>query len=129
MLKRAAIVLSTVACALLAQNAAAVLEYVHKDFLASYAIYGGYLDASVAPLPGDTKVAFHLTGAAARDMFDAIGPDLGNGCPDHPQVRVRNRDTLLCRYRPKDGYRCDFGFDLSTGLSIAGSVGGAICTQ
>ena len=113
----------TLLCLLLAHQARAVWEFVERNFSASYAIYGGYLDEAVAPVAGDTKVAFRLTGAAARDMFDAMGPDLPNGCPD-PQIRVRNRDMLLCRYRPKDGYRCDFGFDLSTGLSIGGAVGG-----
>ena len=61
-------------------------------------------------------------------MFDAIGPDLRDGCAD-PQIRLRNRDMLLCRHHAKDGYRCEFGFDLSTGLSIGGSVGGAMCSR
>ncbi|WP_141213245.1 hypothetical protein [Janthinobacterium sp. PC23-8] len=121
-------VLVPFASLLLAHHARAVWDYVHRDFSASYAIYGAYPDAPVAPIAGDTKVAFRLTGAAAKDMFDAIGPDLAAGCPD-PQIRLRNRDMLLCRHRPNDGYRCEFGFDLSTGLSIGASVGGAMCVQ
>jgi len=112
----------------LAHQARAVWEFVQKDFSGSYAIYGAYLDDAVAPVAGDTKVAFRLTGAAAKDMFEAMGPDMPNGCSD-PQIRIRNRDMLLCRYRPNDGCRCDVGFDLSTGLSIGGAVGGAVCGE
>lgn len=90
--------------------------------------YGGYLDDAVAPIAGDTKVAFRLTGNAAKDMFNAIGPDLENGCPER-KIRLRNSDMLLCRHRATDGYRCEFGFDLSTGLSIGGSVGAAMCAE
>lgn len=126
MLKRARVLLLALACLLLAHHARAVWNYVHKDFSGSYAIYGGYPDNAVAPAAGDTKIAFRLTAAAAKDMFDAIGPDLRDGCPD-PQIRLRNRDMLLCRHHVKDGYRCEFGFDLSTGLSIGGSIGGAMC--
>lgn len=128
MLKRSSLFFAAALCLLLAQHARAVWQIVQKDFSASYAIYGAYPDAPVAPIAGDMKVAFRLTGAAARDMFDAIGPDLAAGCPD-PQIRLRNRDMLLCRHRPNDGYRCEFGFDLSTGLSIGASVGGAMCTH
>lgn len=128
MLRRASLLVVTLLCLLLAHQARAVWEFVQKDFSGSYAIYGAYIDEAVAPVAGDTKVAFRLTGAAARDMFEAIGPDMRNGCPD-AQIRIRNRDMLLCRHRPKDGYRCDFGFDLSTGLSIGGAVGGAVCGE
>lgn len=115
-------------CLLLAHQVRAVWQFVQKDFSGSYAIYGAYLDDAVAPVAGDTKVAFRLTGTAAKDLFEAIGPDMRDGCAD-PQIRIRNRDMLLCRYRSKDGYCCDFGFDLSTGLSIGGTVGGAVCGE
>lgn len=128
MLRRASLLGVTLLCLVLAHQARAVWEFAERSFSASYAIYGGYLDEAIAPVAGDTKVAFRLTGAAARDMFDAMGPDLLNGCPD-TQIRIRHRDMLLCRYRPKDGYLCDFGFDLSTGLSIGGAVGGAVCRK
>lgn len=128
MLRRASLLGVALLCLLLAHQARAVWELVQKNFSGSYAIYGAYLDDPVAPIAGDTKVAFRLTGAAAKDMFEAIGPDMRDGCPD-PHIRIRNRDMLLCRHRPKNGYRCDFGFDLSTGLSIAGAVGGMVCGE
>lgn len=128
MLKRASLLFAAALCLLLAHQARAAWEYVQRDFSASCAIYGAYLDDAVPPVAGDTKVAFRLTGTAAKDMFEAIGPDLPDGCAE-PQIRLRNRDMLLCRHRPRDGYRCEFGFDLSTGLSIGGSVGGAMCSR
>jgi hypothetical protein len=126
MLKRIAVTLAALCCALSFHNASAVWEYAHKAVSGTYVIYGGFLDEAKKSTPGDSKVAFNITGNPAREMFDAIGPDLKGGCTG-PGLRVRQRDMLLCRYRPKDGYWCNFGFDLSTGLSIGGSIGGAVC--
>jgi hypothetical protein len=126
MLKRPSLTLATV-CALIAlPNAQAVWEYVHKPFAGKYTLYGGFLDEAHSPSPGDTKLVVNLTGNSAKEMFQAIGPDIQTDCADRG-FRLRQRDMLLCRYRPKDGYWCTFGFDLSTGLSIGGSVGGAAC--
>jgi hypothetical protein len=128
MLKRIAVTIVALCCALSFQNARAVWEYVHKAASGTYVIYGGFLDEKKRPTQGDSKVAFNLTGNPAEEMFNAIGPDLEGGCTG-PGLRVRQRDMLLCRYRPQDGYRCNFGFDLSTGLSIGGSIGGAVCKE
>jgi hypothetical protein len=114
-------------CALLAlPNARAVWEYVHKPFEGRYVLYGGLLSEAHPPTPGDTKLVVNLTGNSAKEMFDALGPDLQTSCAVQG-YRVRQRDMLLCRFRAKDGYWCSFGFDLSTGLVIGGSVGGAAC--
>jgi hypothetical protein len=128
MLKRYRVALAAAGCVLSVQSASAVWEYVHKAFTGTYVIYGGYpsQDDARAPTPGDTKVAFNLTGNAAKEMFEAIGPDMKGGCVSS-DFHVRQRDMLVCRFRPQDGYRCNFGFDLSTGLSVGGSVGGAVC--
>jgi hypothetical protein len=128
MLKRLVMPLAALGSVIAVQNASAVWEYVHKSFGGTYVIYGGSPESvqARAPTPGDMKVAFNLTGNPAKEMFEAIGPDLKGGCA-RPDLRVRQRDMLLCRYRPKDGYWCSFGFDLSTGLSIGGSIGGAVC--
>lgn len=124
--KRIAATLAAMCGILAVQNARAVWEYVHTPFTGRYAIYGGFPDEAKAPTPGDRKIAILLTGTAAKEMFEAIGPDLKGGCAT-PDLQVRQRDMLLCRYRPKDGYWCNFGFDLSTGLSIGGAIGGAVC--
>lgn len=134
MLKRIVAAAGALACVFAVQNASAIWEYVHAPFTGTYAVYGGLLGETRAPAPGDARIAFKLTGKAAKEMFDAIGPDVKNSCPTlssalAPSPRVRQRDMLLCRYRPADGYACRFGFDLSTGLSIGGAVGGAICSD
>jgi hypothetical protein len=128
MLKRFLVTFAVLSCALAVQNANAVWDYVHRTFSGTYVMYGGYPSAedARAPTPGDSKVAFNLTGNPAKEMFDAIGPDMKGGCASMP-VRVRQRDMLVCRYRPKDGYKCNFAFDLSTGLSVGGQIGGAVC--
>lgn len=128
MLKRLLVTLAALGCALSVQGASAVWGYVHNNFSGTYAIYGGFpsLDDARAPVPGDSKVAFNLTGNPAKEMFDAIGPDVKGGCAS-PALRVRQRDMLVCRHRAKSGYRCNFAFDLSTGLSVGGLVGGAVC--
>ncbi len=130
MLTRSVIALAAFGCALSIQAASTVWEYVHKDFTGTYVTYGGSPapDQSRAPTPGDSKVAFNLTGGPAKEMFDAIGPDQKGAC-SKPGLRVRARDMLVCRYRPKDGYWCNFGFDLSTGLSVGGSIGGTVCND
>jgi hypothetical protein len=126
MLKRTALTLATM-CALMAlPHAQAVWKYMHQPFVGKYTLYGGVLDDAHAPAPGDVKVVMNITDAPAKEMFNAIGPDVQTNCADKG-FRLRQRDMLLCRYRPKDGYWCTFGFDLSTGLSIGGSVGGAAC--
>jgi hypothetical protein len=128
MLKRFCIPVAALCCGLAAQDASAVWDYVHNTFSGTYVVYGGApsLEEARAPAPGDSKIAFNLTGNPAKEMFDAIGPDVKSGCA-MPPLRVRQRDMLVCRFRPKDGYRCYFAFDLSTGLSVAGLAGGAAC--
>jgi hypothetical protein len=120
---------------LAAKTAVAVWNYADKSFSGSYVIYGGDPDEreAHAPARGDTKVAFSVRGAAAKEMFDAIGPGRAErapaqrSCPRHPEIRVRERDALICRHSPKDDYWCTFGFDLTTGLSTWGIVGGRVC--
>lgn len=128
MLRKILVTLATFSCVFWVQNVSAVWEYAHKAFSGTYAIYGGVptLQEARADTPGDTKVAFNIKGEAAKEMFEAIGPDLKGGCAA-TGLRVRQRDMLVCRYRQQDRYQCNFGFDLSTGLSIGGSVGGAVC--
>jgi hypothetical protein len=126
MLKRAVAILAT-ACAVFAfPSALAIWEYSQKQFSGKYQLYGGSLDQAHAPSAGDIKLAINLTDNSAKEMFDGIGPDIESQC-DLRGFRLRQRDMLLCRYRPNDGYWCSFGFDLSTGLSIGGEVDGGAC--
>lgn len=88
-----------------------------------YIIYGGGLADRWAPGKGDRKIAFQLKGNAAREMFNAIGPDILNHCGADSDTRIRARDheNISC-IRSKGKYFCSFGFDLTTGKSIGGSV-------
>jgi hypothetical protein len=137
MLKRVSIILGGSCCMLTTGGVvSAAWADMQGDFPGQYIIYGGYPDkeSARAPSPGDTKVAFSIRGPAAKDLFDAIGPaprpSLSRGeerCEKNPKVRIRDLSTISCRYHPKDGYLCTFGFDLSTGLSTWGKVGDTWC--
>jgi hypothetical protein len=89
-----------------------------------YAIYGNSLGDMTAPSSNDRKIAFEITGRAAREMFDAIGPDQKDLCASEPGVRFRSRDEerIACTRTRAGDYTCHFGFDLQSGSSIGGSI-------
>lgn len=91
---------------------------------ASYRLYGGGLGDPTAPRPNDKKVAFSIEGPAARQIFDAIGPDKPDPCTEGDGIRVRHKDHehLTCTVSKKNEYRCSFGFDLVSGKSVGGSI-------
>lgn len=135
MLRPPLIVAAALCGVLTAKTAVAVWDYTAKKFSGDYVIYGGYPSQTEAhvPAPGDTKVAFSVRGPAAKEIYDAIGAGPARGAPPeracmgHPEINVRERDALICRHSPSDGYWCTIGFDLSTGLSTWGITGGRIC--
>lgn len=96
----------------------------HKKVAGVYRVYGGGLGDPVTPTPTDKKVMFAIGGTAAREMFDAIGPDKKDICTEGSSVRVRSRDDekLFCMRSAKGEYSCNFGFDLVSGKSIGGIV-------
>jgi len=97
-------------------------DWVLKTTEARYVIYGGGLGDAYAPAPGDTHVAFYVRGAAAKEIFATMGPDKKSECGIEKGGRIREKDHIACRYRPSDGYQCDFGFDLTSGKSIGASI-------
>ncbi len=97
-------------------------EWVTRPADVQYVIYGGDLGDTYAPAPHDAHVAFYLRGPAAKEMFNAMGPDKKSECGIEKGGRVREKEHVACRYRPSDGYECDFGFDLTSGKSIGGSI-------
>jgi hypothetical protein len=104
--------------------AAAEWERTYRPASVTYALYGGTLGDPVQPTRSDTKVAFNVGGRAARELFEAIGPDRRDGCStqDGSRYRARDDDKLVCvRYADKT-HQCFFGFDLRTGRSIGGSI-------
>ena len=96
----------------------------HKPLSGVYKIYGGGLADQTKPTDNDKKVMFSITGPAARDLFEQIGPDKRDECTAGQGIRVRSRDSenLFCMRSAEGGYRCNFGFDLQSGKSIGGIV-------
>ena len=91
---------------------------------AKYAIYGNSLGEPVKPSIDDSKIAFEVTGSAAKEIFDAIAPDRPDQCSSEKGTRFRSRDDekLSCVRSKKGEYSCYFGFDLKSGKSIGGSI-------
>jgi hypothetical protein len=96
----------------------------HRKLNGTYWIYGGGLGDPVPATAKDKKVMFSIEGRAARELFDALGPDKKDLCTEGSGTRVRARDNdrLFCMRSAKGEYSCNFGFDLRSGKSIGGSV-------
>jgi hypothetical protein len=97
-------------------------EWMLRPAEARYVLYGGDIGDTYAPARNDVHVAFYVRGRAAKEMFDAMGPDRKSECGIEKGGRVREKEHVACRFRPSDGYQCDFGFDLRSGKSIGGSI-------
>lgn len=95
-----------------------------KPLRGDYQIYGGTLSEMLPPTPGDKKVAFMVTGAAAKDLFLQIGPDVAkdNACSEAKDYRERRRGDLSCVHMKSAGYSCYFGLDLKTGKGMHGAI-------
>jgi hypothetical protein len=130
MLKRTALVVGVAGCVLaVGDGISAAGADIPGSFSGQYIIYGGLPRQRIGKSPLARGYQDHVqhTGPAAKDMFDAIGAAPRSGlsrgeerCEKNPRVRTRDLDTIRCRYHPKDGYWCVFGFDLSTGLATWG---------
>lgn len=96
----------------------------YRQATASYWLYGGGLGDPTPPKPNDKKIAFSVEGKAARQIFDAIGPDKHDACTKGGGTRFRSKDNenLSCTRSKEGEYVCSFGFDLVTGKSIGGSI-------
>ena len=120
---RLRIVFFAMACAVVAlAQSAQVWEWALRSAEVKYAIYGGDLGDTYAPTSSDVRVAFYVRGRAAKEMFEAMGPDRKSECGIRKGGRIRAKEHVACTYRPSDGYQCDFGFDLRSGKSIGGSI-------
>jgi hypothetical protein len=94
-----------------------------KPLTAEYTIYSGRLGEEKAPTTDDRKLSIEVTGQAAKDIFESIGPDApGVSCTGDERERLRRKERVWCSYSPIDGgrYKCYLGFNLRTGESIAG---------
>lgn len=97
-------------------------EFGYKPFSGQYVIYGGGLGDPYAPTAANSHIAFSVKGPVAKQMFDAMGPDLKGVCGADAVGRLREKDAVSCSFSTGEGYSCDFGFDLKSGKSIGGSV-------
>ncbi len=123
MKKRVATILGMLVCgATLATATAEKWRFAYAPFTGSFSIYGGGLGDPVKPSRTSKNIAFEVRGTVARQMFDAIGPDLKDVCGAEDGQRVRQRSEIVCLAHVKEGYRCSFGFNLITGRSIGGSI-------
>lgn len=95
-----------------------------KPLRGNYQIYGGTLSEMLPPTSSDKKVAFMLTGPAAKDLFLQIGSDVAreNACSEANDYRERRRGDLSCVYMKNEGYSCYFGIDLKTGKGMHGAI-------
>ena len=103
---------------------AANWSFMYRPAATKYVIYGAGLGDPVAPSKKDAKVAFEITGGAAKDIFEAIGPDKPDQCAPTAGVRFRSKDDdkLACLRSPTGQYSCSFGFNLNSGKSTISSI-------
>lgn len=97
----------------------------YKAFKGAYLIYSGDLGEEAAPITSDRKLAFMVEGEVARNLFDAIGPDLKDACGSTSGMRLRQKGDLDCTYDKgarRSPYVCHFGINLKTGKSMYGSI-------
>lgn len=94
--------------------------FSYQPLKGRYAVYAGGLGDPLPPTKKDQRIAFWIEGKAAKQLFDAMGPDLRNTCGADGETRLRQRAHVSCSYHPRDGHHCDFGFDLLSGHSIGG---------
>lgn len=108
----------------LAHAAAKMQEWTpeFKPFSGRYQVYSGSLSEKQPPTPADKQASVVLTGRAAKDLFDQIGPDVKDACSSDTGYRERRKGHLDCSYTKENGYQCFFGIDLRTGRSTYGSI-------
>lgn len=93
-----------------------------KPFSGRYQVYSGSPSERQPPTPSDKQASVVLTGRAAKDLFDQIGPDVKDACSSDPNYRERRKGHLDCSRTKENGYQCFIGIDLKTGKSTNGSV-------
>lgn len=92
-----------------------------KPFPAIFKIHSGTVADRTPPTARDRKLTVNVDGAAAREIFESIGPDVQPTCNGGQGDRDRRRKGIYCTYDPTDArakegpYRCWIGVNLVTG--------------
>ncbi len=124
--ERVLLIVAGIAC-LSVTYAAAKKEWdgTYASATIHYLVSSNDLDEAQAPTPADPRLSIAITGDLARQMFDAIGPDLKVSCGTSLGMRQRQRGDIDCSYDKEQStspYTCHFGFNLRKGKSIAGAT-------
>jgi hypothetical protein len=119
-MKKIVAVIVLLACGTVLARSTQPWTFEYRPFKGEYRIYGGTLGEETAPTKRSKNIAYQVQGPVAKHMFEAMGPDLKDVCGAEDGQRIRQRAEVSCSFHPKDGYHCNFGFDLITGRSIAG---------
>ncbi len=126
MSRKIAFVLAAVALASLAYaETKRTWDGSYASFKGRYLSYSGELGEQQQPTRNDRKTAFMVEGPLAKELFDAIGPDLKDACGVMSGLRVRQKGHVDCTFDKDHSaapYTCHFGLDLKSGKSIPGSI-------
>lgn len=91
---------------------------------AAYKFHAGLVADAAPPTASDRRLTILIDGAAAKEVFDGIGPDEPETCTDAKGDRHRRKKGIVCFYtakdeKDKDGpYRCWIGLNLKNGDTI-----------
>lgn len=91
---------------------------------AAYKLHAGLVADAAPPTAADRRLTILVDGAAAKEVFDAIGPDEAETCSGAKGDRHRRKKGIVCFYtaqdaNDKDGpYRCWIGLNMRTGDTI-----------
>ena len=94
-----------------------------KQLPAIYKIHSGIVADRTPATQKDRTLTVSITGAAAKEIFDSIGPDTPNQCGPEPGERNRRKKGAWCKYTAQDAnskegpYHCYIGIDLLSGQS------------
>lgn len=121
-MRKISLVIALLACSAVLARGAQSWAFEYRPVKGSYFVYGGSLGDTTAPTKLSRNIAYSIEGPVAKGMFAAMGPDLKDVCGADDDQRIRQRAEVVCTFSAKNGYHCNFGFDLITGRSIAGSI-------
>lgn len=125
MTRKIALVLAAVALVSVAYAETKTWDGSYTAFKGRYLTYSGELGEQHEPTRTDRKTAFIVEGPLAKELFDAIGPDLKDACGAISGLRVRKKGHLDCSFDKDHSaapYTCHFGLDLKSGKSIPGAI-------